>query len=93
MEQELKDEVVRLINLRKTTGYDVKKMVEIIKNNIDDRYTCCTHCAAQIKYAQRILSNWFNSLKIQEEQIQPPVVETKEPGCTKCGAGKKKHKS
>jgi uncharacterized membrane protein len=92
MEQELKDEVVRLINLRKTTGYDVKKMVEIIRNNVDARYTCCSHCAAQIKYAQRILTNWYNSQQTQEEQIQSPVVETKEPGCTKCGQGRKKNK-
>ena len=92
MEQELKDEVVRLISLRKTTGYDVNKMVEIIRGNIDAKYTCCTYCAAQIKYAQRILSNWYNSQQIQEEQIQPPVQEVKTPGCSKCGAGKKKHK-
>ena len=38
MEDELKNEIIRLVNLKKTTKYDVKSMETIVRNNIDSNF-------------------------------------------------------
>jgi len=88
MEENLKNEILRLINLKVTNKYDVKSMVNIIRDNIDKRFNVCVHCAAQIKFAQRQLENCYK-LQNQEPINNPPTI-TQEPGCQKC---KKKRSS
>lgn len=83
MEEGLKNEVFRLINLKSTTKQDINSMVNIIRNNFDPRFSVCAHCVAQIKFAQNQLLNWYNSLP-QEKPIPQPQEVIKEPGCSKC---------
>ena len=83
LNEELRNEVVRLINLKTTTKHDVKSMVNIVRNNFDPRFNVCVHCVAQIKFAQNQLLNWYNSLP-QEEPIPQPQEVVKEVGCSKC---------
>ena len=83
MEQTLKDEVIRLINLKRTTKYDVDSMTKIIREHIDKKMSICSHCAAQIRFAQRQLLNWYNRQNTTEEIIlpEPPPVKV---GCQSC---------
>ena len=83
MDDILKNEVIRLINLKTTSKQDVKSMITIVRNNFDPKFNVCTHCVAQIKFAQNQLLNWYNSLP-QEEPIPQPQEVVKEPGCSKC---------
>lgn len=83
MEQTLKDEVIRLINLKRTTKYDVDSMINIIREHIDKKMSICSHCAAQIRFAQKQLLNWYNRQETTEEKItisEPPV----KVGCQSC---------
>lgn len=83
MEEELKKEILRLCNLKSTIPTDVYSMTDIIKNNIDVNFSCCNNCVAQIKYAQRILMNYYNS-NIQNEQIINIPPPPKKKGCSAC---------
>ena len=87
MEESLRNEVIRLINLKRTTKHDVKSMINIIRDNFDPRFNVCVHCGAQIKFAQTQLLNWYNNLQI-EEPIQQPPEPVVEPGCSKCKSKK-----
>jgi hypothetical protein len=82
--EQLKSEIFRLINLKRTTGKDVQSMIDIIKANIDGNFNVCKTCIAQIKYAQRILLNFYNSQQVEEQQIVLETPPQKEPGCPKC---------
>jgi len=83
MEEGLKNEVIRLINLKKTNKYDVQSMTNIIREHIDKRMSICSHCAAQIRFAQKQLLNWYNSQQPTEEikLPEPPPVKV---GCQSC---------
>ena len=87
MEDNLRNEVIRLINLKRTTKHDVKSMINIIRDNFDPRFNVCLHCGAQIKFAQQQLLNWYNSLQIEEPIQQPPEPQV-EVGCSKCKSKK-----
>lgn len=89
MEEGLKNEIIRLVNLRQVTGYDVKSMIKIIRENFDPTFNVCLHCVAQIKFGQQQLLNWYNNLQI-EEPIQLPPEPIVEVGCSNC---KKKRKN
>lgn len=89
MEESLKNEIIRLINLQMTTGDDVKSMINIIRSNFDPTFNVCSHCGAQIKFAQTQLLNWYNNLPSEEPIEQPPQPQV-EVGCSKC---KKKNKN
>lgn len=84
MEDSLRNEVIRLINLKRTTKHDVKSMINIIRDNFDPRFNVCVHCGAQIKFAQNQLMNWYNSLPQEEPIVLTQEEEVKEPGCSKC---------
>jgi len=84
MEQVLKDEITRLLNLKMTIPSDVQSMTTIIRNNIDDTFTCCSNCVAQIKFAQRRLKEFYNSQVQQEEQINIYVQPQVKKGCSSC---------
>lgn len=82
MEEGLKNEVLRLINLTSTNKYDVNSMINIIRNNFDPTFSVCVHCVAQIKFAQTQLLNWYNSVNVEQPIIAPePPPST---GCQKC---------
>lgn len=91
--EEKEQEIVRLINLKKTSKEDVKKMVEICKELIDKKMSICSHCVAQIRYGQKRLSNWYNQYKNntteQEPTNQSITPPPKSGGCSSC-KGKKK---
>lgn len=84
MEQSLKDEITRLVNLKMTTPYDVQSMTTIIRNNVDNTFTCCSNCVAQIKFAQRRLKEFYNTQVQQEEQINTYVEPQVKKGCSSC---------
>ena len=84
MEEGLKNEIIRLVNLKKTTKYDVKSMETIVRNNIDSNFSVCTYCVAQIKFAQRQLKNWYNSQTQPDEVIEVVVEPKKTAGCSAC---------
>ena len=73
MEDELKNEIIRLVNLKKTTKYDVKSMETIVRNNIDSNFS-----------AQRQLKNWYNSQTQPDEVIEVVVEPKKTAGCSAC---------
>jgi hypothetical protein len=73
LEQEKENEIVRLINLHRTTKYDVQSMIVLCKELIDPRMNICTHCGAQIKFAQNQLTNWYNLYK--EQMSNTPQLE------------------
>jgi hypothetical protein len=83
MEEGLKNEVIRLINLKKTTKNDVQSMTNIIREHIDKRMSICSHCVAQIRFAQRQLLNWYNAQETTEEikLPEPPPIKV---GCQSC---------
>lgn len=85
MEQGIKQEIERLINLRKTTKFDVKSMENIFNSVIGEKMSICTFCAAQIKAAQVRLKNWYTSNipEIEQVVIQEPAIE-KPVGCQSC---------
>ena len=83
MEEGLKNEIIRLINLKKTNKYDVQSMINIIREHIDKKMSICAHCAAQIRFAQKQLLNWYNRQETTEEKItisEPP----QKVGCQSC---------
>lgn len=85
MEENLKNEIIRLIGLKQTTGYDVKSMVSIIQENIDPRFTCCVSCTAQIKFAQRLLERWYQSPDTDEQKVvNTEIVPEVKKGCQAC---------
>jgi len=75
MTEELKTEIERLINLKKTNKYDVQSMIKIIRENIDKKISVCPHCAAQIRFAQRRLTMWYSQETQTEEVIIEPIVK------------------
>lgn len=83
MTEELKNEIIRLVNLKKTTKYDVQSMTIIIREHIDNKMSICPHCAAQIRFAQKQLLNWYNRQETTEEikLPEPPPVKV---GCQSC---------
>jgi hypothetical protein len=83
MENNLREEILRLVNLRQVTGYDVKSMTNIIRDNFDPTFSVCSHCVAQIKFGRQQLLNWYNNLQIEEPIQQPPEPQV-EVGCSKC---------
>lgn len=91
MNYELKEEVERLVGLKKTNKIDVKKMADIIRNYIDPKFSVCTHCVAQIKFAQNQLKKWLNNgvnftsnEETPNEEVNTPPIKEKKPGCQKC---------
>ena len=78
MEQELKDEIERLLSLRKTTKTDVRSLVTILKEHVDKRIAICAHCKAQIKFGMKQLSNWYTNVN------QNTSVEYKIKRCEIC---------
>jgi len=89
MNEELKNEIIRLINLKRTNNNDVQSMINIIREHIDSKISICNHCAAQIRFAQRRLMNWYNSQIINQEgepqePLSLPEPTSKKPGCSSC---------
>jgi len=91
--QEKEQEILRLINLNRTTKYDVQSMLILCRELIDGRMSICSHCSAQIKFAQNQLSNWYNMYKSTQTQLDDitytqmveVVVEPKsKPKCSSC---------
>ena len=87
MEQEKENEIIRLINLNRTTKHDVKSMINLCRELIDPRMSICSHCGAQIKFAQNQLTNWYNLYKEQmsnKSKIEVVVEPEKKPKCSSC---------
>lgn len=96
LEKEKEQEIIRLINLNKTTKYDVQSMLVLCREFIDSRMSICSHCGAQIKFAQSQLSIWYNNYKNntteQEPTNQSITPPPKTPGCSSCKSKKKSTK-
>lgn len=85
MEESIKIEIERLINLKKTMKSDVKSMENIFNQYVGEKMTICTFCAAQIKMAQKRLFNWYKTKINQEIEITEVVIENKpKQGCQSC---------
>jgi len=86
MEEGLKIEIIRLVNLKKTNKYDIQSMTNIIRQYIDGKMSICAHCAAQIRFAQKQLLNWYNSQMVieEKEELVLPEPPPQKVGCQAC---------
>lgn len=75
-----KIEIERIINLKKTNTYDVKSMENIFETYMNQKINICGHCAAQIRMAQKQISNWYNQIN----NLPPVQEEIKPKGCQAC---------
>jgi hypothetical protein len=93
LEIEKENEIIRLINLNRTTKYDVQSLLVLCREYIDSRMSICSHCGAQIRFAQQQLTIWYNNYKnntteqvTTNQSVTPPP---KTPGCSSCKSKKK----
>jgi hypothetical protein len=99
LNEEKENEIIRLINLNVINKYDVDKMVDLCRELVDYKMSICSHCGAQIRFAQQQLTNWYNTYKEQISNephtdgvldiITDEVVVQPEPK-PKCSSCKKK---
>jgi hypothetical protein len=68
IKKEYYDRVLYLTQLKRVSKDEVKEIESIIRT-FNERFSLCSKCGAQIKHAQRILTNWLNQQEVIEDVI------------------------
>lgn len=85
MDEGLKKEVERLINLNRAYTYDIKSMEDVYFKIYGSKINICHHCPAQIRAYQQQLRNWYiQSVPEVEQVIQAEPAIEKPVGCQSC---------
>jgi len=68
IKKEYYDRVLYLTQLKRVSKDEVKEMETIIRT-FNERFSLCSKCGAQIRHAQRILTNWLSQQEVIEDVI------------------------
>lgn len=81
MDENDKNEILRLVNLRQATKADAKSLEIMLRKYVDSKASVCQKCPTQIIFAQTRLRNWANTQSL--EGIKEVPQKTK-GGCQGC---------
>lgn len=71
----------QIIGWKRVTKQEVRLMQYVLRKYIDPKATICSHCPAQIQFAHKRVSNWWNHIGIRlkvKNQVGQFVKKTKE---------------
>ena len=80
MDQNEKTRIEYLINLKRITSSEVRELTQLINKYVDPKMNVCSHCSAQIRFAQKRLKNWYENKQVTTVEEKPKCETCKKKG-------------